>query len=62
MGYVIKIVGCVVLALFCVAIPILTALSFVYEWSGAVSFLLVVVSVAITSSIFVALMNVEIEE
>lgn len=62
MGHVIKIVGCVVLALLCVEIPMLTVLSFVYHWSGLVTTCLIVVSFGIACGIFAALMNVEIEE
>lgn len=58
MEYVIKIAGCAVLAILCVAAPMLTVLSFVYQWGAPLSFCLTLLSIAIAFGIFVALMNV----
>ena len=59
MDYLIKIVGCAVLALLCIAIPMLTVLSIVYQWSVFLAFCLIVVSFVIAVTIFIALMDVE---
>lgn len=59
MEYVIKIVGCAVLALLCVAIPMLTVLSLFYKWSVFLSVCLIALSFVIVCCIFFALMNVE---
>ncbi len=59
MEYAIKIAGCAVLALLCVAIPMLTVLSFIYRWSVLFSICSTGLSFAIVCIIFLALMNVE---
>jgi len=59
MEYSIKIAGCAFLALLCVTVPILTALSFVYHGLSYLSVCLALLSIAIALSIFMALMNAE---
>jgi len=59
MEYAIKVAGCAVLALLCVAVPILTVLSFVYQWGYYLSLSLTLLSAVIALSIFKALMLIE---
>ena len=59
MEHVIKIAGCAILALLCVAVPMLTVLSLVYQWIAPLSICLIALSLAIVCIIFFALMNVE---
>lgn len=57
MDVVIKLVGCMVLALSCIAIPILAVLSIVYQWFTFFSFCLILGSFIIVVAIFSALMD-----
>ena len=57
MDIVIKLVGCIVLALSCIAIPILGVLSIVYQWITFLSFCFILLSFVIVVVIFLALMD-----